>query len=286
MKVFLNTGGQYINDACWLWVSPFKKLIESRGFEVVETDISRKEERESIKKHYEQGDFFITRFSEHWFPVWVAHYNEIAPLFGDRIFPNSSEVYYYNDKERQRKLFEEKGYPHPKTIYAKSAEDISLPFPLVRKKAGGSSSIFVSLETSEKGIEFPCLLQEFCDGNDGDIRINVIGNYVTGYKRFNRDNDFRASGSHKNCYLGPCLDELPLECMSIASKISEDNNFNCMCYDFVKNSREEWVVLELSYTFVPSFVNACEYKYDSANNFEKVDNDCSVQELVVRRILK
>lgn len=252
---------------------------------MIEVNVFNEESLESIKIHYESGDFFIGRFSEHRFPTWVTHHEDIAELFGPRMFPNVNEVFYYNDKDKQRKLFEDKNYAHPKTIYVNDVSDISLPFPLVRKGVMGSSGKQVSLVQRESDIKFPCLLQEFCDGNDGDIRINVIGDYVTGYKRFNRDNDFRASGSHKNCYLGPCLDELPLGCMEIAHKISKDNDFNCMCYDFVKGSAGDWVVLELSYTFVPDFVNSCKFKYDASNNFEKLANDCSVQELVIRTLI-
>ena len=58
-----------------------------------------------------------------------------------------------------------------------------------------------------------------------------------------------------------------------------------MCYDFVKGSAGDWVVLELSYTFVPDFVNSCKFKYDASNNFEKLANDCSVQELVIRTLI-
>jgi hypothetical protein len=39
------------------------------------------------------------------------------------------------------------------------------------------------------------LLQEFVPGNDFDTRVNVIGDRVFATRRFNRPNDFRASGS-------------------------------------------------------------------------------------------
>ena len=309
MKVFLNVGGRYINYWCKNWVNRFRNHLKKREIETIEIDISKEEDRGFIKKNHKQNDLFISRFSEHRFPGWVTHYKEIAPLFGDRMYPNAKEVYYYNDKNRQRILFEEMGYPHPKTIYAKSSEDLErelstgrLELPLVRKAIKGSSSRYVSLKTSAEGIKFPCLLQEFCDGNDGDITTIVVGDEVTGYKRFNMDNDFRASGSHKNCYLASeppmykedgaslfatpsCIQELPLECLKMSCKISKDNGFNSMVYDFVKNNKGEWVVLEISYTTVPSYVNACEWKYNSANNFEKIKNDCSVQELIIRRML-
>ena len=39
------------------------------------------------------------------------------------------------------------------------------------------------------------LLQEFLPGNDFDIRITVIGERAFAFRRFNRPDDFRASGS-------------------------------------------------------------------------------------------
>ena len=41
------------------------------------------------------------------------------------------------------------------------------------------------------------LLQEFIPGNDFDTRVTVIGNRAFAFRRFNRPNDFRASGSGK-----------------------------------------------------------------------------------------
>jgi glutathione synthase/RimK-type ligase-like ATP-grasp enzyme len=41
------------------------------------------------------------------------------------------------------------------------------------------------------------LLQEFLPGNEFDTRVTVIGNRAFAFRRFNRPNDFRASGSGK-----------------------------------------------------------------------------------------
>mgnify|MGYP003153826069 CR=1 FL=1 len=128
MKVFLNSKGKYVNYPCEKWVRPFKKIIESYNIKLIEVDISKDEDRKYIENNCESKDFFIGRFSEHYFPAWVAHYESIAGLFGSRIFPNANEVFYYNDKNKQRKLFENNGYPHPKTIYVENPSDISLPF--------------------------------------------------------------------------------------------------------------------------------------------------------------
>ena len=189
-------------------------------------------------------------------------------------------MYFYNEKNKERKLFEEKNYRHPKTIYAEHAKDINLRLPLVRKERRGSGSQGVSIVKSIKEIKFPCILQEFCKYNHCDIRINVIGDFVLGFKRENRANDFRASGSGRIVY----CNELPSEAVKLAYEISKENDFNCMSYDFVQNSKKEWVVLEISYMFLASAVNRCEFGYDASNNFIKTENKYPAQEQVIKAI--
>ena len=58
----------------------------------------------------------------------------------------------------------------------------------------GRPSIDVLLNSWEFQKDY-VLLQEFLPGNDYDTRITVIGDRAFGFRRYNRDNDFRASGS-------------------------------------------------------------------------------------------
>ena len=86
--------------------------------------------------------------------------------------------------------------------------------------------------------------------------------------------------------MGDGLDEIPVECLEMSHRISEENNFNCMCYDFIKNENGEWVVVEFSYTFgvLHTTKQKDSFIHDAAKNFEKSINNHSIQELVFRRL--
>ena len=59
-----------------------------------------------------------------------------------------------------------------------------------------------------------------------------------------------------------------------------------MCYDFVKDAKGEWVLLEFSYTFGLKSASRCYgHTYDATKNFKKSLSEWSVQELVVKRLL-
>ena len=57
-----------------------------------------------------------------------------------------------------------------------------------------------NLYTHGNSTKTTVLFQEFLPCNDFDTRITVIGNRAFGFRRFNRANDFRASGSGKIDY--------------------------------------------------------------------------------------
>lgn len=96
--------------------------------------------------------------------------------------------------------------------------------------------------------------QEFLDNNHHDVRITVIGNRAFGYIRYNRPNDFRASGSG-NFDTNP--GNIPLEAIILAKKISKEFGFQSMCYDFLYNSKNQIVLNEISYAYVDWMVQSC-----------------------------
>lgn len=105
--------------------------------------------------------------------------------------------------------------------------------------------------------------QEFLPRNEFDTRISVIGNRAFGYRRMNRPNDFRASGSG-NFDVNP--DSMDKKCVEIAFQMSKQGNFQSMAYDFlVKNG--EPVICEISYTFVDWMIFECPGHWDSNLNW-------------------
>lgn len=97
-------------------------------------------------------------------------------------------------------------------------------------------------------------LQKFLPNNSFDTRVTTIGNRAFGYRRFNRKNDFRASGSG-NFDTDP--GKIDLKCVEIAFKVSKKAGFQSMAYDFLYDQDGNPLIGEISYTFVDWMVHAC-----------------------------
>lgn len=192
-------------------------------------------------------------------------YDRAATLFGGRIFPAPHTYLYYDNKFRQASFFLNRGYPTPATAVVESVVELeaflareALSLPVVVKDARGAQSSGVRLLLDVSQASFPCVAQRYCPGNTCDYRVVVIGHRVMGFMRRNRKNDFRASGSKDVVH----LKELDPGLVSLAHRISMDNSFDSMAYDFVKLG-SEWVVLEMSYTYPHWSLRDCEFFYDT-----------------------
>ena len=178
---------------------------------------------EIINLHYEQNindlqigndDYCICRFAhyEEDFELSKRVYPLLHEKFNGRIWPNKTEWYYYNDKQRQLEFFEKNNIPHPISHYSYGREDFTkwvkknnLEYPLVVKKSEGAGSEEVNLvyekeyswydeyrdvtntyiETDWGGINFPAITQQYID-IDHDIRITIFGDKVLFMKRIHK----------------------------------------------------------------------------------------------------
>jgi glutathione synthase/RimK-type ligase-like ATP-grasp enzyme len=104
------------------------------------------------------------------------------------------------------------------------------------------------------------LFQEFLPDNAFDTRVTVIGNRAFAFRRINRPNDFRASGSGNLDYDPGKIDP---RCLEIAFDVSRRAGFQAMAYDFLYKGSAP-VICEISYTFVDEAVYACPGHWDSA----------------------
>ena len=95
--------------------------------------------------------------------------------------------------------------------------------------------------------------QEYLSGNDFDTRITVIGDRAFGFRRFNRPDDFRASGSGR---IDHSPEEIDPRCIEIAFRLSGQGKFQSMAYDFLYRQGIPEVV-EISYGFADWAVQAC-----------------------------
>ena len=252
------------------WYRRFAKQAARAGIAFRKVDLHRCDYRDLP---IGPSDGLIGRFGHHprdlrrMRPIYAA----LEEYCGGRIFPSFHTYSYYDDKRRQMELLQARGYPTPKTAFVESRasvvrflDETKLDFPLVTKKTFGAAGTQVRLLRSIDEIRFPCILQEFCQNNDGDLRVVVVGNRVMGFRRGNRPGDFRASGSGRKEY----LEHLDFECVRLAHQISIQNDFESMSYDLVRNNDGRWVVLEFSYTYGPG-ARKCRYYYEMPSGEKK-----------------
>lgn len=110
------------------------------------------------------------------------------------------------------------------------------------------------------------LFQEFLPGNPFDTRITVIGKRAFAFRRFNRPNDFRSSGSGKIDYSQNSID---LNFVRKAFEISNFFRFQSMAYDFLYGPDQSIKFCELSYTFIDTAVYKCPGYWDEELNWHE-----------------
>jgi hypothetical protein len=97
------------------------------------------------------------------------------------------------------------------------------------------------------------LFQEFLSGNDHDTRVTVIGDRAFAFRRFNRVNDFRASGSGLLDYDAAAVAP---DFVRLAFLVARRLKTQSCAIDGLWKERQA-VVGEISYTYVSSAVHEC-----------------------------
>lgn len=103
------------------------------------------------------------------------------------------------------------------------------------------------------------LFQKFLPDNNHDTRVVVIGKRAFAFRRFIRDNDFRASGSRNND-LDPS--QIDPRCLKIAFQVSLKMGFQSMAYDFMYNEKNEPEIIEISYSCPSRTILNCKGYWD------------------------
>ena len=98
------------------------------------------------------------------------------------------------------------------------------------------------------------LFQTFMPDNKFDTRVTIIGDRALAFRRFVREDDFRASGSGSFDLSPEAIDQ---RCIEIAFGISKRLNFDTMAYDFIYDRDHRPVINEISYCFVDWVVEKC-----------------------------
>jgi glutathione synthase/RimK-type ligase-like ATP-grasp enzyme len=109
------------------------------------------------------------------------------------------------------------------------------------------------------------LFQEFLAGNPYDTRVTVIGNRAFGFRRFNRDDDFRASGSGRIDYDPRAI--VP-EFLRLAFDVARRLKTQSCAIDGLWRG-DEPVVGEVTYTYTSWAVHECPGHWDADLNWHK-----------------
>jgi hypothetical protein len=96
-------------------------------------------------------------------------------------------------------------------------------------------------------------VQEFLAGNAFDTRVTVIGNRAFAFRRFNRPDDFRASGSGRIDWDPRQID---MEIVQLAFSIARQLHTQSVAIDALRRGCEH-VVSEISYTYASWAVRDC-----------------------------
>ena len=121
--------------------------------------------------------------------------------------------------------------------------------------------------------------QKFLPNNNYDIRITIIGDRAFSFIRYNRDDDFRASGSGKIDY---DTTKIPMEAVKIAFEVSKTCKFQSMAYDFMYDE-DKVVINEMSYCYSAEAVGKCSGYWD--NNLKWHEKQMMPQEAHVEDFL-
>jgi hypothetical protein len=113
------------------------------------------------------------------------------------------------------------------------------------------------------------LFQKYLPHNEFDTRITVIGNRAFAFRRFNRQNDFRSSGSGK---INHETDKIDPDLIKLALRVSNSMGFQSMAYDFLWDENHQPVFCEISYTYQDLAVFKCPGYWDKNMNWHEGHN--------------
>lgn len=161
------------------------------------------------------------------------------------------------------KMFNEGIFPYSINEYSQKSKLVSRIRNSCKYVIGKKNIPLPQYYEIQKGYVY---FQSFLEGNDYDIRITVIGDRIFGFIRYNRKDDFRASGSG-NIDVNP--DNIPIETIKIAYNVSKSNGFQSMAYDFLKDKNGMYVINEMSYGYVDVAIYDCPGYWDPYMNWHK-----------------
>lgn len=199
-----------------------------------------------------------------------------AVASGVPTLPEPVNLAWYDDKVAQAELFKDW---LPETVVVRPGDPMPEPpggYPFISKASTGAASRNVRLVKSEaqaraeydaafgagipilpRGIQRGYLYwQRFILGNDGDIRVIVMGDEMFGIRRGNRDDLPFASGSGKIEIIRSIEDTSTLQAFRMADEISRHLGTRWQGYDFVFEG-DQCFCLEATCSWTDSAYTGC-----------------------------
>ncbi|MHB2153611.1 ATP-grasp domain-containing protein [Calditrichota bacterium GD2] len=122
---------------------------------------------------------------------------------------------------------------------------------------------YARMRSNEKGYVY---FQDFIPNNKFDIRVVVVDDKSFALKRLTRENDFRASGSGHLIYR---KSEINDKCVKIAFEVNKKIQSQCIAFDFVFDSHNNPLIVEISYGFSHRAYDLCEGYWDKELNWHE-----------------
>jgi len=241
-------------ETYWPYEDKIKQyyLLKSHGFPIIDSHIFW---------NYDQADAFIKSSD---FPI-VVKLSKGA---------SSSNVVIVNSIRDGKKIINQVFSKGVKTGGLNNSSNLSSfsKLGIIKFSKAILKSFLLSLGILKNKSEYPewqtqkdsIMFQKYLPDNLYDTRVTVIGKRAFAFRRFVRENDFRASGSG-NFNLDP--DKIDMRCLEIAFKISTKLNFNTMAYDFIYDADKNPKINEISYCFVDWVVQNCPGYWDEKLNW-------------------
>lgn len=137
---------------------------------------------------------------------------------------------------------------------------------------------FARLLPREKGYVY---FQEFVPNNEFDIRVIIVDNKAFALKRLTRKGDFRASGSGAIIY---DIGQIDKRCVETAFNVNQSLQSQSVAFDFVFESDNRPLIVEISFGFSVLPYDKCEGFWDPQLDFHK--ESFNPQEWMIDSILK
>lgn len=125
---------------------------------------------------------------------------------------------------------------------------------------------FAKKHHREKGYVY---FQDFVPSNSFDIRVVVVGNKAFALKRKVRKGDFRASGSGNIIY---DKNQIDVRCIKIAFEVNNKIKSQSIAYDFIFDSDNQPLIIEISYGYTSNAYFECQGYWDNEIKWHEGEN--------------